>query len=161
LVGAGDKAGVYHALNRVTGEVVWETRLTPGGYFGGVIGSAAFVDGTLIAVSNIGNAAVPASKAVALDPASGAVRWTSNFDGSIFAPVSAVPGVAFVGTTTGVLAALDPATGARLWTHVAPDKTACGPSIADGRVLWGYGFAFFGQPGQGGVISFKVGPQQP
>ncbi len=26
LVGAGDKAGVYHALDRDTGQVVWETR---------------------------------------------------------------------------------------------------------------------------------------
>ena len=61
LVGAADKAGVYHALNRVTGELVWETRLTQGGPFGGAIGSAAFVDGTLIAVSN--NAPNSASKA--------------------------------------------------------------------------------------------------
>jgi polyvinyl alcohol dehydrogenase (cytochrome) len=160
LVGAGDKAGVFHALNRVTGEVVWETRLTPGGYFGGVIGSAAFVDGALIAVSNIGNARVPASKAVALDPASGALRWTSDFEGSIFAPVGAVSGVAFVGTSTGVLAALDTRTGARLWTYVAPDKTGCGPSIVDGRVLWGYGFAFFGAVGQGGVVSFTVDDNQ-
>ena len=158
LVGAADKAGVYHALNRVTGELVWETRLTQGGPFGGAIGSAAFVDGTLIAVSN--NAPNSASKALALDPASGAVRWTSDFEGSIFAPVSAVPGVAFVGTTNGVLAALDTRTGARLWTYVAPDKIGGGPSIVNGRVLWGYGFAFFGAPSQGGVISFTVDDNQ-
>lgn len=156
MVGAADKAGVYHALNRVTGELVWETRLTPGGYFGGAIGSAAFVDGALIAVSNVGNSPTPASKAIAVDAASGAIRWTSDFEGSIFAPVGAVPGVAFVGTTNGVLAALDTRTGARLWTYVAPDKTGCGPSIVDGRVLWGYGYAFFGAPSQGGVISFTI-----
>jgi hypothetical protein len=44
-----------------------------------------------------------------------------------------------------------------LWTTNAPDKTGCGPSIVDGRVLWGYGFTLFMGPGQGGVISFEVG----
>jgi hypothetical protein len=44
-----------------------------------------------------------------------------------------------------------------LWTANAPDKTGCGPSIVDGRVLWGYGFTLFMGPGQGGVISFEVG----
>jgi polyvinyl alcohol dehydrogenase (cytochrome) len=76
----------------------------------------------------------------------------------MFAPVAAVPGVVFVGTNMGSLAALDARTGARLWSHEAPDKTGCGPSIVDGRVLWGYGFQLFGGPGKGGVISFKLGP---
>src|SRR5262249_9710100 len=55
LVGAGDKAGVYHALDRDTGAVVWETTLPPGGLFGGDIGSAALVDGKLVVVSNVGS----------------------------------------------------------------------------------------------------------
>jgi outer membrane protein assembly factor BamB len=74
----------------------------------------------------------------------------------MFAPVGAVHGLAFVGTDTGLLAALDTRTGARSWTYQAPDKTACGPSIVDGRVLWGYGFTLFSGPGKGGVISFTV-----
>jgi hypothetical protein len=32
-----------------------------------------------------------------------------------------------------------------------------GPSIVDGRVLWGYGFTLFSGPGDGGVISFALG----
>ncbi len=162
LVGAGDKGGVYHALDRDTGEVVWETTLTPGSFFGGEIGSAALVDGKLIAVSNVGNpetnAPTGVAKVFALDPASGKIRWEAEeFPGRIFAPVSAVPGVAFVGTDSGILAALDTRTGKQLWTTNAPDKTGCGPSIVDGRVLWGYGFILFQGPGQGGVISFEVG----
>ena len=31
-----------------------------------------------------------------------------------------------------------------------------GRIVVDGRVLWGYGFALFGGPGKGGVISFTV-----
>ena len=162
LVGAGDKAGVYHALDRDTGEVAWETTLTPGSVFGGEIGSGALVDGRLVVVSNVGNPATNAptnvAKVFALDPASGVVRWEAeDFPGRIFAPVGAVPGVAFVGTDAGTLAALDTRTGRKLWTWNAPARTGCGPSIVHGRVLWGYGFTLFGGPGPGGVISFVLG----
>jgi polyvinyl alcohol dehydrogenase (cytochrome) len=159
LVGAGDKGGTFHALDRATGEVVWETRLTPGSAFGGEIGSAAFVDGTLVATSNVGdpatNAPTETTKVFGLDPATGRIKWTTEMPGKVFAPVSAVPGVAFVGTDRGALVALDPADGRRRWSYTAPAKTASGPSIVDGRVLWGYGFVLFGAPGPGGVISFS------
>jgi outer membrane protein assembly factor BamB len=153
---------VYHALDRETGEVVWETRLTPGSFFGGEIGSAAFVDEKLVAVSNVGdpnsNAPTNKAKVFALDPASGEIEWESEeLDGMIFAPVGAVPGVAFVGTDQGQLLALDTRSGEELWSHEAPARTGCGPSIVDGRVLWGYGFTLFEGPGDGGIISFEVG----
>ena len=111
-MGAGDKGGTFHALDRETGEVVWETELTPGSVFGGQIGSAAFVDGWLIATSNVGdpdtNAPTDVTRIFALDPATGAVEWSSGeLPGKIFAPVSAVPGVAFVATDRGRLMALD------------------------------------------------------
>jgi len=161
LVGAGDKAGVYHALDRDSGALVWETRLTPGSFFGGEIGSGAFVDGKLIVVSNVGdpatNAPTNVAEVFALDPASGAILWQAeDFPGHIFAPVGAVKGIAFVGTDGGRLAALDTRTGAKLWSHDAPARTGCGPSIVDGRVLWGYGFTLFSGPGDGGVISFAL-----
>ena len=161
LVGAGDKGGTFHALDRDTGDVVWTTRLTPGSAFGGEIGSAAFVDGKLIATSNVGdpatNAPTDVTKVFGLDPATGHIEWTARpFPGKVFAPVSAVPGVAFIGTDRGTLAALDSDSGRRIWTFRAPAKTACGPSIVDGRVLWGYGFILFGPSGPGGVISFSV-----
>ena len=158
LVGAGDKAGVYHALDRESGAVVWETTLTPGSLFGGEIGSAAYVDGKLIAVSN--DAPNGVAKVFALDPDTGAILWTAeDLAGRIFAPVGAVRGVAFVGTDAGLMAALDTRTGATLWSHTAPARTACGPSIVNGRVLWGYGFTLFSGPGPGGVLSFTLGPK--
>jgi polyvinyl alcohol dehydrogenase (cytochrome) len=161
LVGAGDKGGTFHALDRATGEVVWETELTPGSVFGGQIGSSAFVDGKLVATSNVGdpetNAPTEVTKVFALDPATGDISWTAKpYPGKVFAPVSAVPGVAFVGTDKGTMAALDTSTGDELWRFQAEDKTACGPSIVDGRVLWGYGYVLFGGPGPGGVISFTL-----
>ncbi|MET0903231.1 MAG: PQQ-binding-like beta-propeller repeat protein [Acidimicrobiales bacterium] len=162
LVGAGDKGGTFHALDRETGEVVWETELTPGSVFGGQIGSAAFVDGWLIATSNVGdpdtNAPTDVTRIFALDPATGAVVWSSGeLPGMIFAPVSAVPGVAFVATDRGRMMALDTTTGDELWGYDAPAPVGGGPSIVDGRVVWGYGFTLFPGPGEGGVLSFTLG----
>ena len=161
LVGVGDKGGNYHALDRDTGKPVWQTSLTPGSVFGGVIGSAAFVDGELVMSSNVGdpktNAPTNASKVFAVDPANGHIKWTSApLDGKVFAPINAVPGVAFVGTDAGALAALDTRTGKKLWGFDAPNKVSCGPAIVDGRLLWGYGFFLFGGGGAGGVMSFTV-----
>jgi polyvinyl alcohol dehydrogenase (cytochrome) len=161
FVGAGDKGGTFHALDRDTGKVVWTTQLAPGGAFGGEIGSAAFVDGKIIATSNVGdpatNATTNVSKVFALDAATGHIDWTAKpYPGKIFAPVSAVPGVALVATDQGTMAALDAATGHELWRRQAPARSASGPSIVDGRVLWGYGFILFGPAGAGGLISFGV-----
>jgi polyvinyl alcohol dehydrogenase (cytochrome) len=162
LVGVGDKAGVFHALDRETGEVVWETTLTPGSAFGGVNGSSAFVDGTLIVSSNVGdpatNAPLNTATVFALDAATGDELWDTDYDGMIFAPVSTVPGVAFVATTTGTMVALDASTGEELWRHEAPNQVGAGPSIQDGTVLWGYGYALFDGPGEGGLISFTLPP---
>jgi outer membrane protein assembly factor BamB len=74
----------------------------------------------------------------------------------IFGPVGAVPGLAFVGTSSGAMVALDTATGEELWSFQAPDKVACGPSIVDGNLLWGYGYTLFSGGGDGGVVSFSV-----
>ena len=155
LVGAGDKAGVYYALDRDTGDIVWSSPLTPGGLFGGEIGSAALVDGKLLTVSN--HAAANVARVFALDPGSGEVVWEAEpFPGRVFAPIGAVRGVAFVGTDAGTLAALDTRTGDVLWSYTAPARTGCGPSIVDGRVLWGYGFTLFSGPGPGGLLSFTL-----
>jgi polyvinyl alcohol dehydrogenase (cytochrome) len=160
LVGAGDKGGTFHALDRDTGKVVWETKLTPGSFLGGQIGSSAFVDEKLVATSIIGdpetNSPTDATKVFALDPASGEIAWTKELPGKVFAPVSAVPGVAFIGTDRAKMVAVDTDTGDTLWSHDAPNQTASGASIVDGRLLWGYGFVLFGGPGPGGVISFSV-----
>jgi polyvinyl alcohol dehydrogenase (cytochrome) len=160
LVGAGDKAGVFHALDRESGEVVWETTLTPGSVFGGDIGSSAFVDGKLIVTSNVGNpetnTPTNATRIFALDAGSGEILWETELEGSIYAPVSAVPGLAFVGTTEGALLAVDAETGEERWRHEVPGPVGAGPTVIDGNVLWGYGYTLFGPPGEGGLINFGV-----
>jgi polyvinyl alcohol dehydrogenase (cytochrome) len=162
FVGAGDKAGVFHALDRSSGKVVWERKLTPGGFFGGEIGSGALVDGRLVVVSNEGDAATANSptnvaKVYALDPETGKVLWQAKpLPQKVFGPVSAVPGVAFVGTTAGTYVALDTGSGNELWKYQAPGMVGGGASIVDGRVHWGYGFVLFSGGGDGGILSFRL-----
>jgi polyvinyl alcohol dehydrogenase (cytochrome) len=162
LVGVGDKGGNYHTLDRTTGKVVWQTSLTPGSVFGGVIGSAAMVGDRLVMSSNVGdpatNAPTNASKVFALDPATGKIQWTSEeLTGKVFGPVSGAPGIAFVGTDANTMYAFDAATGKQLWSFDAPGKIGGGPAIADGHVYWGYGFILFGGTSEGGVIDFAPG----
>jgi polyvinyl alcohol dehydrogenase (cytochrome) len=161
LVGVGDKAGVFHTLDRETGEVVWETTLTPGSAFGGVNGSSAFVDGTIIASSNIGdpatNAPLNTASVFALDAGTGEIQWQYDLDGMVFAPVSTAPGLAFVATTTGRLIALDAATGEELWDQEMGRPVGAGPVVVGGTVLWGYGYTLFEGPGDGGLVAFEGG----
>ncbi len=160
LVGVGSKNGTYYAMNRRNGRLVWETHLAPGSTFGGALGSAAVVGNRIIASSNVGdpasNATTNTSVVDALNPATGHILWTRHFVGNVFGPISAVTGVAFVGTDKGTMTALDVSNGKTLWSYHAPDKIGGGASIVNGRVLWGYGFTLFSGPGQGGIISFAV-----
>ncbi len=162
LVGVGSKNGTYYAMNRQSGRVVWEAHLAPGSTFGGALGSASVVGDRIVASSNIGdpvsNTTTNTSVVTALNPATGRSEWTRHFAGNVFGPVSAVTGVAFVGTDQGAMLALDVSDGRTLWSFRAPGKVGGGPSIVDGRVLWGYGFTLFSGSGQGGVISFTVSP---
>src|SRR5215471_2798716 len=79
LLGAGQKSGIYYALNPDTGAVLWQTQVGPGSSLGGMEwGSAS--DGNRIYVS-IGNlygipyTAGSAGSWSALDPATGAILW--------------------------------------------------------------------------------------
>jgi outer membrane protein assembly factor BamB len=52
--------------------------------------------------------------------------------------------------------ALDAASGEELWRYEAPNQIGGAPAIYDGTVLWGYGYALFDGPGEGGLISFNA-----
>ena len=160
VVGAGDKRGVYHALDRATGERVWETPMTPGSVLGGVIGTAAHLDGQVLVASNVGrdDTNTPTGKAqvLALDDATGAIRWRHELDGAVYAPVTATPGLVFVGTTAGKMVVLDAATGDERWSADAPDQVGGGAAVVGGTVYWGYGYALFGTgSGKGGLYAFS------
>lgn len=160
LVGDGDKAGVYYALDASTGRIVWKRRLAPGGPFGGILGSAADIGGRIIASANVGSrivkATTDASKVFALDPGTGATRWVDHLTGNIFGPITGSSDVAFLGTTGGRYYALDASSGRILWQGAAPAQVGGGGAIVGDQVFWGFGFTLFGGPGAGGLIALSL-----
>jgi polyvinyl alcohol dehydrogenase (cytochrome) len=127
IVGAGQKSGVYWALDADTGNVLWHTSVGPGGHLGGIhwgtasdgeriyvgVNNEAAVDYTIAGTPDAGGDAStkPGSHTkvgswAALDPATGAILWqvanptmTAPLNGaSVNGPVTVVNGVVLVGS---------------------------------------------------------------
>jgi polyvinyl alcohol dehydrogenase (cytochrome) len=163
LVAAGQKSGIFWAVDPDTGAIVWSTRVGPGGSLGGMQwGSATDGERIYAAVSNAGEggnapwALVPSGQVVtkgfwsALDPATGQILWqtagTPAITGSAQGFVSVANGVVFGGVVdaAGTMYALDAATGNTLWTFPSGGSVVAGAAIADGKVYWGSGYAVQG-----------------
>jgi polyvinyl alcohol dehydrogenase (cytochrome) len=164
LVGAGQKSGVYWAVDPDTGAIVWQTKVGPSGRFGGIHWGTA-VDGWNVyaGVNNefgapyaLGGSGPHAGKMTgvgswaALDPATGKMRWqipnpamTAPLAGaSVNGPVVAVNGVLFAGSmdAKGTMMALDTATGAVLWSFHSGGTVYGSPAVSGGVVYWGCGY---------------------
>ena len=88
--------------------------------------------------------------------ANGKRIWSKPFAGNVFAPVTGVHGLAFVGTDAGRDYALHTTNGTKAWSYQPPAQVGGGAAIVGPYVLWGYGFTLFKGPGQGGIICFSV-----
>lgn len=135
LVGAGQKNGLFTAVDRATGDVVWQRKLGPGSPLtGGVLNNGAF-DGRRILVANNGGGS---GVLFALDPGTGEILWERPLSGWVWAPITVANGVGFVASDTD-LHAFDVTTGADLFVFPTEGTIACGASIANGRVHFGSG----------------------
>jgi polyvinyl alcohol dehydrogenase (cytochrome) len=154
-VGVGDKAGTYRALDRETGEILWEAPLTQGGTQGGVMASAAVADGTVYVTSN--DASRDADMA-ALDVDTGEEVWRVEVGAHVTGPVTWANGVLYVADDSGRIAAYDAADGTRLWSFDVPFPAAGGIAVVDGVIYAGWGWWLAGAPQNpdGGVIAFAV-----
>jgi len=155
-VGVGDKAGTYRALDRDSGEILWEAPLTEGGLQGGVMASAAVADDTVFVTSN---AASQDADLVALDADSGAEVWRIGVEAHVTGPVTWANGVLFLADDSGRIAAYDASDGARLWAHDVASPAAGGIAVVDGTVFGGWGWWLAGVPddAEGGLIAFRPG----
>jgi len=158
IIGAGQKSGVYSAINPSTGAVLWATQVGPGSALGGIEWGSA-TDGNRIYVA-IGNLyGIPyqnsslgrAGSWAALDPATGQIIWQkADPSGSIdLGPVTVANGVVYApsmaaGTTDNNMYALNAATGSTLWSFAAGGSVIAGASIANDTVYWGSGYGHFG-----------------
>src|SRR5262249_593625 len=125
VVGVGQKNGVYHVLDRRTGDTVWETQLTPGSPLGGIMVTAA-VHGGVVYVNSTRwrvfgvfsgmNSPLDTSSTFALDARTGKVLWETPMPAPMFGAMSWANGVVYQGTIDGTVHALAAADGHQLWS---------------------------------------------
>ncbi len=178
LLGAGQKSGVYWALDRDTGAVVWQTEVGPGSALGGMEwGSATDGERIYVAVANYAKRAwklrgdgPDAGKRIyhgfwsALDAATGEILWQTA-DPNVGTPdmgaVSVANGVVFAGSMAGgpkadTMFALDAATGAIVWRFASGGSVNGGAAVADGVVYWGSGYRLWGGRSNNRLYAFEV-----
>ncbi|MEH2379770.1 MAG: PQQ-binding-like beta-propeller repeat protein [Nostoc sp.] len=157
LLGAGQKSGVFWALDRDTGKVVWSRIVGPGGAAGGIQwGSATDGQQIYVAISNYGfekYTLEPSGKTInggswsALDAATGKIIWqTADPAGERdMAPMTAANGVVYAGSMASAadknnMYALDAKTGRILWNFNSGGSVVAGAAVVDGTVYWGSGY---------------------
>ncbi|MGM9486756.1 outer membrane protein assembly factor BamB family protein [Ideonella sp. YS5] len=167
ILGAGQKSGIYFALDPKTGATLWQTQVGPGSSLGGMEWGSAF-DGRRIYVQVANFYGIPtpigtyAGLWAALDPATGAVLWrTADPNGSIaLGAVTAANGVVYAPSMSGntandpTMLALDGATGLPLWTYASGSSVVASAAVVDGVVYWGSGYTHLGIPGYTGNNRF-------
>jgi polyvinyl alcohol dehydrogenase (cytochrome) len=153
FVGFGQKSGIYWALDRDNGDIIWSTPVGPGGSLGGIEWGTA-TDGRRIYVAIANNGHLPYTLAPsgqqitwgswsALDVATGKILWQTADPtvGTIdTGSVSVANGVMYAGSYSGQMYALDTRTGRILWNFASGGSVIDGPSIVDGVVYWGSGY---------------------
>ena len=153
LVGAGQKSGVYWALDADTGAVVWSTGAGTGGVAGGLQWGSA-QDGRRVYVANANSefkpwalangSTVPFGGWSALDASTGAILWQTPNPAHDRAsgPVSGANGVIYGCSMddAGHMYAMSAASGAVLWDFASGANCNGGAAIAGNTVFWGTGY---------------------
>ena len=165
VVGLGGKDGVYYALDRATGTLVWKrtaaaSRVQSKNYStGGFIGATAVDDHVIVGGTAIGG---PCPCLHGIDRDTGAVAWQQGDAAPTYASSAIVNGVAFAGSTTDfTLRAVDARTGAVLWSQQLAGGVAGGVAITGDTVVAVAGIREPGVKAAGtdaGVYGFELGP---
>ena len=155
LLGAGQKSGLFWVLDRETGEVVWQRRISTGSsLIGGVFNNGAYDGESIILAGNHGpggpgpdapdappRTMVGTSVLAALDPATGDVRWERSLPAWVWAPITLGKGVGFVAVDTQ-LQAFDTKTGDELFRFDASGTITSAPALVGNRVYFGSGLTY-------------------
>jgi polyvinyl alcohol dehydrogenase (cytochrome) len=159
LLGAGQKSGVYWALNPDNGDIVWATSVGPGSHFGGIEwGSATDGERIYVAIANFygDDYTLKSGETInwgafsALDAATGQILWqTSDPAGSFpLGAVSVANGVMYAESISpeGPLYAFNAANGNLLWSYDSIGSANAGAAIVNGSVYWGSGYERWDTP---------------
>jgi len=165
LVGLGGKDGVYYALDRATGTVVWKTTASkpkahsPNFSTGGFIGATAVDRGVVVGGTAIGG---PCPCLHGINADDGAIAWQQPAAAPTFASSAIVNGVVLSGSTTDfTLRALDGRSGEVLWSRQLAGGIAGGVAVSGDLVV---AVAGIREPGvdaagtESGVYAFTPGP---
>jgi polyvinyl alcohol dehydrogenase (cytochrome) len=181
IIGAGQKSGIYYALDPDSGAVLWRTQVGPGSSLGGMEwGSAS--DGTRIYVAIANLYGIPygpscdfttyagcwtAGSWAALDPASGKILWQTPDpnggmdlgplavdNGVVFAPSAATATATSTPATAPTMVALNASTGTLIWKFASGASSIAGASMVNGTIFWGTGYSRFAQLGLTGGNQF-------
>ena len=160
IIGAGQKSGIYYALDPDTGAVLWAKQVGPGSSLGGMEWGSA-TDGTRIYVAIANLYGIPysvgsAGSWAALDPATGAILWQkADPNGAMdIGPMAVANGVVYAGSmgtnaTAPTMFAFDATNGNTLWSFAPGSSVNAGATIYNGVVYWGSGYSHLGSLGTG------------
>jgi polyvinyl alcohol dehydrogenase (cytochrome) len=153
LVGAGNKAGTYYAVDQDTGALVWQADATPGipNLFGGFNASTGAAFGDVYASTFSGPPFT-----FAIHDFDGSNAWacpSTECKVFSFGPPAEANGIVLSGDNAGLLRAFDAQTGAILATIDLGGAISSGPAIVNGRVFIGAGTGGFGTSQKQGVYS--------
>lgn len=110
---AGSKDGHCYALNRATGELIWDATVTDGSTTGGIIASPAAAYGMIFMGGSVQS---NTGKVVALDQRDGRIVWQAQQPAPVFGAAAVTGGAVLIGGGDGNLRAYDASTGAVLWS---------------------------------------------
>jgi polyvinyl alcohol dehydrogenase (cytochrome) len=141
LVGEGQKSGDYWALDRDSGEVVWQTKVSPAGFLGGMEGTSAVNNGVIaVPATNWTDPNGPGTGLVtALDAATGATKWSNPQTAPAASPAAIDVDIVFHAGLDGVLHAYSLTAGTELWQDDLGASVSGGIAVADGIVSLGAG----------------------
>jgi polyvinyl alcohol dehydrogenase (cytochrome) len=152
LVGEGQKSGMFYAVDRDTGEEVWNATISPGGFLGGMEGTSAASNGMIaVPATNWPEFEGPASGLVSgLNWETGEILWTADQSAPAASPAAISNDLVFHAGFDGVLHAYVLADGTEVWTSNLGASVSGGVALANGVVVVGAAtpqFAEFIVPG--------------
>jgi polyvinyl alcohol dehydrogenase (cytochrome) len=164
LLGAGQKAGIFWTLNRNTGEVVWQQKVSLGATIGGILNNGASDGERIIAAGQPGISTGPGSEPdngkststavlMAMDHATGEVAWERQLPAQVWGPITVANGVGFV-AVWDEMQAFNTETGEKLAVMPTGGTISSGAVVKDGWVYFGSGFP------PGGAIGGRTVPNQ-
>jgi polyvinyl alcohol dehydrogenase (cytochrome) len=171
LLGAGQKSGLFSVLDRDTGEIVWQRQVSDGSaLIGGVFNNGAYDGRSIIVAGNNGppgpgvdplgrprTHTVGTALLVALDPATGDVRWQTDLPAWVWAPVTLTDRVAFVAVDRE-LRTFDTRTGKQLSSLETEGTITSAPAVVGQRVYFGSGVSYLPPSKSGRTVYALEGP---